>query len=384
MIDWQSLPIWPGLPDWIVALGLFAAAVGLGWLAHAVVHRIVQRIVARWDLFWRSLVIRTRGPARFALIILFLAIAARIAPLTDHQVVIVQRILLIGFIVLLAWSARTALEIWSIIHVRRFRLDTSDNLMARKHVTQLRIMRRLADTAITVVGIAAVLMTFDGVRQYGVSLLASAGAAGIIVGLALQPFLKNVFAGIQLALTQPIRIDDAVIVEGEWGNIEEITSTYVVVRIWDRRRLIVPLGYFIEKPFQNWTREEARLIGSVMIYLDYSVPVKEIRAAAERIAGASALWDKDVVSVQVTNFRETVMEVRVLVSAANSGEAFSLRCEMREKLATFLRDNYPETLPRLRLELDRAARLPALEQEAADVGSATRKAPDDEHSQPPA
>ena len=193
-------------------------------------------------------------------------------------------------------------------------------------------------------------MTFPAARQYGVSLLASAGVAGIVLGLALQPVLKNLFAGIQLAITQPIRIDDALLVEGEWGKVEEITSTYVVVRLWDWRRLILPLGYFIEKPFQNWTREGAALIGTVMIYLDYSVPVEEIRRKVEEIARGSRLWDGQVVNIAVTDFRENVMEVRILVSAADAGRAFDLRCEVREKLIDFIQRNYPSGLPRVRAE----------------------------------
>ncbi len=188
-------------------------------------------------------------------------------------------------------------------------------------------------------------------RQYGVSLMASAGVAGIVLGLALQPVLKNLFAGIQLAITQPIRIDDALIVEGEWGKVEEITATYVVVKLWDWRRLILPLGYFIEKPFQNWTREGASLIGTVMIYLDYTVPVAEIRRKVEEIAAASPLWDRQVVNVAVTDFRETVMEIRILVSAADGGKTFDLRCEVREKLIAFIQQDYPGALPKMRAEL---------------------------------
>jgi small-conductance mechanosensitive channel len=188
------------------------------------------------------------------------------------------------------------------------------------------------------------------VQQYGVSLFASAGVAGIVLGLALQPVLKNIFAGIQLAITQPIRIDDALIVEGEWGNVEEITSTYVVVKLWDWRRMILPLSYFIENPFQNWTRESSALIGTVMIYLDYSVPVPVIRKRVEEIAAASKLWDKRVVAVQVTDFRENVMEIRILISASNAPKTFDLRCEMREKIIDFVQREYPNSLPRVRAE----------------------------------
>jgi small-conductance mechanosensitive channel len=211
--------------------------------------------------------------------------------LTNNQSLIVRQVLQVSFIALLAWLAHTALHIWTTVYLRRFKLDAEDNLLARKHVTQARILRRVATTFIVTLAISAALMSFEGVRQYGVSLLASAGAASIVVGLALQPVLKNLFAGIQIAVTQPIRIDDALLVEGEWGNVEEITSTYVVMRLWDWRRLILPLSYFIERPFQNWTREESALIGTVMIYLDYSVPIDAVRKQVEAIvAGSPSVW----------------------------------------------------------------------------------------------
>jgi len=186
--------------------------------------------------------------------------------------------------------------------------------------------------------------------------------------------LKNLFAGIQLAVTQPIRLDDALIVEGEWGNVEEITSTYVVMRLWDWRRLILPLSYFIENPFQNWTREDATLIGTVMIYLDYRAPVEIVRRKVRDIAAASPVWDKRVVAVQVTDFRERTMEVRILVSAATAGKAFDLRCEVREKLVAFLQEHHPEALPRQRAELvpgPDAARLSQGAAAAKRAGAAT-------------
>jgi small-conductance mechanosensitive channel len=201
-----------------------------------------------------------------------------------------------------------------------------------------------------VLTIGFALMTFESVRQYGVSLFASAGVAGLVAGLAARPVLSNLFAGVQLAMTQPIRIDDVVIVEDEWGWIEEITSTYVVVRIWDLRRLIVPLTYFIEKPFQNWTREGAALLGSVMLYLDYAAPIDAIRAEAQRIAEASPDWDKKVVGVQVTDTKQDTIEVRILVSSPTAGQAWNLRCEVREKIIAFLQREHPEALPRRRFE----------------------------------
>lgn len=339
------------VPSWAVSLVVFLLAVLVARFVHAMAYRILTRLVAGMDLFWRSLVARTEGPTRLAAITVALGFAANIAPLTQRETALVQQVLLLCFIALVAWLANTALHIWVTVYLRRFKLDADDNLLARKHVTQTRILRRAAGTIIFTVALSAALMSFEDVRQYGVSLLASAGVAGIVLGLALQPVLKNLFAGIQLAVTQPIRIDDALLVEGEWGKVEDITSTYVVVKLWDWRRLILPLSYFMEKPFQNWTREGSALIGTVMIYLDYQVPVAAVRGKVEDIASASLLWDRKVVNVAVTDFRETVMEVRILVSAPNAGAAFDLRCEVREKLIAFLQEAYPEALPRLRAQV---------------------------------
>lgn len=340
------------MPSWAVSLATFAVAAVLALAVNWLTFRVLGRIVANRDLFWRSLVSRSKGPTRLGLIMIALAIAAQFARLTPWQANTLSQIFLVAVILLLGWLAQTALHIFSTIYMRRFSLDSEDNLLARKHVTQIRILRRIADVLIVVTTISIALMTFDGVRQYGVSLLASAGAAGLIVGLALQPLFKNIFAGIQIAITQPIRIDDAVIVEGEWGNIEEIGSTYVVVRIWDWRRLILPISYFIEQPFQNWTREGASLIGSVMLYLDYQAPMDAIRAKAKQIVETEPLWNKDVFAVQITDFKERVMEVRVLASANSAGKAFDLRCNIREKLITFIQNEHPEALPRTRGDID--------------------------------
>ena len=204
----------------------------------------------------------------------------------------------------------------------------------------------------TILALAAILMTFDKVRQLGASILASAGIAGIIVGLAAQRSIATLLAGIQIALTQPIRIDDVVIVENEWGRIEEITLTYVVVRIWDLRRLIVPITYFIEKPFQNWTRISADLLGTVFLYTDYTVPIQAVREELRRILEGSEKWDRRVCVLQVTDTTERTVQLRALVSAADSSKAWDLRCEVREKLVDFLQKNYPHALPRVRAEID--------------------------------
>jgi small-conductance mechanosensitive channel len=339
------------LPPGVASLLVLATAICLALVVHHFTFRFLSHLVAGRDLFWRSLVSRSRRPMRLAIMIVALGAASTVAPLSHGQTRALGHVLLICFIALSAWVARTALHIWTTVYLRRFKLDAEDNLLARKHVTQTRILSWVANAVIITVAVSAGLMTFEGVRQYGVSLLASAGAAGLVAGLALQPMLKNLFAGIQLAVTQPIRLDDAVLVEGEWGNVEEITATYVVIRVWDLRRLILPLSYFMEHPFQNWTRESASLIGTVTIYLDYAVPIDAVRAKVKEIAAASPLWDGKVVNVQVTDFKQDVMEVRILVSASNSGRAFDLRYEVREKLAAFLVAEYPNALPRKRTDL---------------------------------
>jgi small-conductance mechanosensitive channel len=339
------------VPYWLQAVIIFAVALGVGLAVHRWVFRLLQRLARERGLFLRSLVARTEGPGTLATVVIALVIASRIAPLTYGQTAVIGQILAICLIVLIAWMLQTAMQVWVVVYLRRFKLDAKDNLLARKHVTQTRILRQVANFLIVTVAIAAALMTFPGVREYGVSLLASAGAAGLVVGLALQPVLKNLFAGIQVAMTQPIRIDDALLVEGEWGKVEEITSTYVVVRIWDLRRLILPLSYFIEHPFQNWTRESAELIGTVMLYVDYTVPVATVRSKAEEIARASPLWNGQVFNCAVTDLKERTMEIRILIDASDSGRAFDLRCEMREKLMAFLQQDFPQALPRIRTEL---------------------------------
>jgi len=235
--------------------------------------------------------------------------------------------------------------------LNQFRVDVRDNLEARKVYTQVKVLKKIAVVVIVIFTAASMLMVFDSVRQLGTSILASAGVVGIIVGFAAQRSIATVLAGFQIALTQPIRLDDVVIVENEWGRIEEITLTYVVVLIWDQRRLVVPISYFIEKPFQNWTRVSADLLGSVFLYVDYTVPLKALRDELDRLLESSKRWDRKVKVIQVTDAKSNCMEVRVLVSAADASTAWDLRCELREKLIDFLQRNYPQCLPRTRAEL---------------------------------
>jgi small-conductance mechanosensitive channel len=345
-------------PDWAADLGAAAVAVAAALVCHAILMRAVRRGLDSRRVFLRSLLSQTRGPTRLALIIFALSVALSVAPFAGETRAGADQALLIAFIILMGWIAVIAVRLAGQMYLLRFRLDADDNLLARKHLTQVRILEQTAAILIVVVTAACVLTTFAAVRQYGVSLFASAGVAGLIAGLAARPVLTNLFAGVQIAVTQPIRLEDAVIVENEWGWIEEITATYVVIRLWDWRRMIVPLSYFIEKPFQNWTRQTAALIGSVLVYVDYTVPVAQVRDELTRIVAQSNLWDRQVVNLQVTDAKDGTIELRALVSAANASAVWNLRCEVREQLIAFLQREYPQALPRQRAEvtLNEAAR----------------------------
>jgi small-conductance mechanosensitive channel len=233
----------------------------------------------------------------------------------------------------------------------RYDFNKTDNLRERKIRTQVMYLKKVIVGIIVVVTICIILLSFENLRKLGTGLLTGVGIGGIIVGFAAQRSLGNLLAGFQIAFTQPIRIDDAVVVEGEFGHVEEITLTYVVVHLWDQRRLILPINYFIEKPFQNWTRTTAEMLGTVTLYLDYSVPLEAVRAEFKRLLEASPLWDRRTSAIQVTNVSEKELEVRALMSATNSGDVFDLRCYIRENLVAFIQKNYPESLPRTRMEL---------------------------------
>lgn len=338
-------------PDWMVALGLLALATLLALGLHALLDRLLAPIARRAGNFAAILLERTRGPARLAFVILAWRIVLPPAPLGGAWQDLTARLLTLGLVALLGWIAVRAVDIGSALYLRRFRMDADDNLLARKHVTQIRILRRAATTLVILVTVAAGLMTFDTVRQYGLSLFASAGAAGLVVGLAARPLLSNLIAGVQLAVTQPIRIGDSVVVETEFGQIEEITSTYVVVRLWDLRRMVLPLSYFFEKPFQNWTRDGTALLGSVVLHVDYSAPVERIRAKFREIVEASPLWDGTVANLQVDECRERTVALKAVVGARDAAAAGDLRAEVREKLIAFLQAECPGALPRTRGEV---------------------------------
>lgn len=230
-------------------------------------------------------------------------------------------------------------------------VNVADNLNARRIHTQTRMLARVAMFTVLLAGLALMLMTFPGARQFGASLLASAGVVGLVAGIAARPVFSNLIAGLQIALAQPIRIDDVLIVNGEWGRVEEITGTYVVLKIWDERRLIVPLQWFIENPFQNWTRSSAQITGTVFVWVDYRMPLEPLREAARHACEAAPEWDKRLCLLQVVEAGESSMQLRVLVSSANSGLNWDLRCKVREALVDFMQREYPQHLPMMRAEL---------------------------------
>jgi small-conductance mechanosensitive channel len=350
-----SAPAWVSAPVWSTLILIAAGVVGL------VLHRLSLILFKRLTpprkvrTFFELFVENTRGPSRLAYVVFLVGAALPSVNFSASTTIVIAHVLLVGFVLLVGWTSIRASEIGATLYLHRFRTDVDDNLLARKHLTQVRILKRAADILIGLFTIGVALMTFDEVRQYGLSLFASAGAASLVVGLAARPLLTNLIAGVQIAITQPIRLEDAVIVEGEWGWIEEITSTYVVVRLWDWRRMVLPIAYFLEKPFQNWTRESGALIGSVFLYLDYSVPVQAVRDKLTEIAAESPLCDGKVINLQVSDARDSVIELRALVSARTAPQCWDLRCEVREKLIAFVQAEYPHALPHMRIAFDKTA-----------------------------
>lgn len=291
----------------------------------------------------------TRGPAFLLAPLLGWSLVLSSAPDDLAGVVGVRRLLTVSIVFAMTWlliqAVRSMAEVVTLLRPA----SQADNLSARRLHTQTRIISRTLASLIALLGIALALMTFPQVRHVGASLLASAGLAGIVAGLAARPLLANFIAGLQIGLTQPIRLDDVVIVEGEWGRIEEITGTYVVVAIWDERRLIVPLEWWTQHPFQNWTRNTSQILGSVLLWLDYRQPVQALRQELERFVRAHPLWDGRVCELDVTDASERAMQVRCLVSCRNSSESWKLRCAVREHLIAHVQSQHPDGLPQIRL-----------------------------------
>ena len=348
------------MPDWQLAVAVawpLLVALVLGLVVRHVLLGIARRALMHVDTHTFARVVRVIVvPAAVALPLLFLAIAVRSTPLPAEAIAQLQHWLGIGVLLCAVWLAVRAVEALQARILREHPVDIEDNLAARRIQTQTRVIARVIQGAIILVGVALALMTFPAIRQIGATLLASAGIIGLVAGIAARPVFGNLIAGLQIALAQPIRLDDVVIVEGEWGRIEEITSTYVVVRVWDERRLVVPLQWFIENPFQNWTRTSAQLLGTAFLWLDYRTPMAEVRAELQRICEDDARWDGRVCVAQVTETSEHTIQVRLLVSARNSGELFDLRCVVRERMIAYLERCHPQALPRLRGDIAREER----------------------------
>ena len=334
----------------LVAAGLaVAAALLLHHLGGIVLLRVTRHMpianaVAR--RCWR--------PAGFVLALLALVLVWEAAP---DKLLLIDKVRRFNGLLLLAaltWLALRAVS--GVAHgiTAQYPVDVEDNLNARRVQTQATLLARTASFMVLVAGASLMLMTFPGARQVGASLLASAGVIGIVAGIAARPVFSNLFAGLQLALAQPLRIDDVLIVQGEWGRVEEITGTYVVLKIWDERRLIIPLQWFIENPFQNWTRHNAQIIGTVFLWVDYRMPLQPLRDAAQAACEAAVEWDKRLCLVQVVEAGERSMQLRVLVTSGNSSLSWDLRCKVREALIDFMQREYPQFLPVTRVESDTA------------------------------
>lgn len=265
---------------------------------------------------------------------------------------VVGKISSILIIVGVTWFLVAVLKLAKRRYLLNYDITSEDNLEARKLYTQFNVLERIVIFLIILLALGFILMLFEGVRKIGISVFASAGIAGIIIGFAAQKLLGTILAGLQIAIAQPIRLDDVLVVEGEWGWVEEITLTFVVVRLWDKRRLVLPTTYFIEKPFQNWTRKNSEILGTVFIYTDYNIPFDAFRKELTRLLEANALWDKKVNVLQVTDSKENYIEIRALMSAKNSPDAWDLRVYVREHLITFIQNNYPDSLPKTRIKIE--------------------------------
>ena len=340
------------LEYWKTILILICLPILSGLIGHYVVYKLLRRFVKRTGTgIDDSLIRHCYRPLQWT-VVLFVIRLALPAVFPGENLDTVNHYLGLLLIALVSWLMIKGIYVLEDYVTERFEVDVQDNLKARKIHTQFRVLKRITIILVGTIAMATMLMTFPRIRQLGTAILASAGIIGIVVGMAAQRTIGTFIAGMQIAFTQPIRVDDVVIVENEWGRIEEITLTYVVVRIWDLRRLIVPITYFIEKPFQNWTRVTADILGTVFIYTDYTVPVDAIREELQKILNDSELWDKKVCVLQVTNTTERTVELRALMSASDASKAWSLRCEVREKLVDFIREKYPDALPKLRAQLE--------------------------------
>jgi small-conductance mechanosensitive channel len=338
----------PWIPDWAFALAGFVGIIAAGLALQGMVTRFLKKRPAQWHPFVKHAWTRTRGLVRFMLVLFAMSVVLPLLHPPHDLRDEIRKIFLALAIVQLGWIIGVIVNIAMDRYVYGLRVDVTDNLVARKAMTQMRIVRQSLNVLIGMLTVGFALMSFDSVRQFGISLFASAGVAGIVAGLAARPLFENLIAGLQLAFTQPLRLGDAVVINNEFGTVEEIGNVYVVIKLWDLRRQIVPLSYLFTTPFVNWTRSSSSIVGSVMFFFDYTLDVDALRAEAENLVKASNLWDGKVLKVQVVDTTEASMKVRILVSAADSGKSADLGAYLRENLLAFVRDTYPMSLPRTR------------------------------------
>jgi small-conductance mechanosensitive channel len=340
-------------PDLLINILIAVLAILTGLLLKLIISRSFSYYARISGYFLiKSIVRRLQKVMFFFLPVLMLNLSRpfmRIEPSYNEPV---NKILEILFTILFAIILIQIIKIFEDYFYYLYDFNKDDNLKERKIRTQLQFVRKIIISLIVLITAGLILLSFESMRRLGAGLLTGVGIGGIIIGFAAQKSLGNLLAGFQIAFTQPIRIDDVLVVEGEWGRVEEINLTYVVLKIWDQRRLILPINYFIEKPFQNWTRVTAELIGAVHLYLDYTAPIDQLRAELNQLLEANRFWDRRVMALQVTDARENSIEVRALVSGKNSSDVFDLRCQVREGLINFIQKNYPECLPKTRAELD--------------------------------
>ncbi|MGV3541242.1 MAG: mechanosensitive ion channel family protein [Rufibacter sp.] len=334
------------LPLFLQGTGIVVGGLLLGGFLKWLFFRFLSLHASRSSKFWSKGMLRHLDrPLFYFLPLLALSTLLPLLPLRPGPFEVVRRLVEILLTCTFAWTLIGFVYVVQYQIRHKYQLDKADNFKERKLFTQLQFIKRVVIILIVFFTVSLILMSFPTVRKIGTGLVTSAGILGVILGFAAQRSIANLLAGFQIAFTQPIRLDDVLVVEGEWSKVEEITLTYVVLKIWDQRRLILPLNYFIEKPFQNWTRTTVELLGAVHIHLDYTAPLEEMRQELARLLPQNHLWDGRVSALQVTDLKDRTMEVRILVSAADSGSAFDLRCWVREKMITFLQEKYPTSLP---------------------------------------
>ena len=350
----MDLPAFLHLPDdpWVGTAATALLALALALLFELIGGAMVLRVLHE-NTVSGTVARRARGAVRFALPLLALQVVWGLAAESLPHLQQVQRLNSLALIAVLTWMVAASITAASDALIRLNPYEVEDNLRARRVLTQTRVLSRTLVFLVVLIGISLGLMSFPMVRHLGTSLLASAGVAGLVIGLAAKSVLGNLLAGIQLALTQPIRYDDVLIVQGQWGRVEEISSTYVVLHLWDERRLVVPLQWFIDNPFENWTRTTARLVGSIFWSVDYGMPIEPLRTEMQRLCREAREWDGKVCVLQVSDTTEKTMQLRGLASSVDSGKSWDLRCKLREGLIAFMQREYPQYLPRNRVEVER-------------------------------